>query len=408
MTQHERRTAHIGRKPFVLRTSYFVLLLLLLGACGFTTDTAATVGNERITMGELNAAAGRLGPEGDRRQALDQLIDSRLLELEARSRNVTVSDAEIRERMNAIRGGFDTQIQQQQGQALDRLAATTAQALRPTINPRGGANLPDNDLRALVRDELGRMGGQLDAHQRDQTIARDVPEGLVRGHADSLANALRGRGVDVAAGDLESALADAAGQLIASRADTTGQLGSALTRQGIRSGNEYRALVREELLAQKMRPLYLRPVDAITVQRLTTDTQDKAREALGRARAGTPFNELVQQYAVEGAKSEQTVNVGSVAVQAVDPAQLKAIFPQFREGDPASLKAGDCSEIQTVRGAGGAPNFQIYCIARVERREPAGQNEEAGLRRTWINGLRDKYPVRINPDLDLNPAAGGR
>ena len=84
------------RERNLIRHSLLLLSLLLLGACGFTTDTAATVGNERITMGELNAATGRLGPEGDRRQALDQLIDSRLLELEARSRNVTVSDAEIR------------------------------------------------------------------------------------------------------------------------------------------------------------------------------------------------------------------------------------------------------------------------------------------------------------------------
>lgn len=98
------------RRALVLRTSYLVLPLvfaLTLGACGFSTDTVATVGGERITRGELNAALARQYPERDRAryapQVLRSLIDMRVVELEARAQKIVVTESEIS-------AGIDSQV----------------------------------------------------------------------------------------------------------------------------------------------------------------------------------------------------------------------------------------------------------------------------------------------------------
>lgn len=294
--------------PFAIRSlaihrSVVILLALALGGCSFTTDTAASVGDERITIGEYNAAVARLradvgadrwtgaSPE-ERRDAqgqlLDQLIDSRLLGLEARERNITVTDADIRARMDAERAQF-----------------------------------PD--------------------------------------------------------------------------ADTFQQ---ALNARGVATGGAYRASVREQVLDERLRPQYAKPVDVLTLQQLVTDSREKAQEALSRACGGAPFNDVVQQYAVDRAKSEQFVNQPGTIVPDLVGERIKAFFPAYRQGDSTSIKAGDCSAIQTLQGQGGAQNFGFLYVAKAERRAPTSQ-EEGQLRQVWLKSLRAKYPVTVNPDLNL-------
>lgn len=69
-------------------------LSLVLSACGFTTDTVATVGGDTITRGELNAAAGP-SATADRATALNNLVYGRLIELEARAQKVTIGPSDL-------------------------------------------------------------------------------------------------------------------------------------------------------------------------------------------------------------------------------------------------------------------------------------------------------------------------
>ena len=68
-------------------------LAAALSACTFTTDTAGTVGGQRITWGEVNAQVrATQQPPAD---AADFLVILRLLELEARAQGITVSESEL-------------------------------------------------------------------------------------------------------------------------------------------------------------------------------------------------------------------------------------------------------------------------------------------------------------------------
>ncbi len=279
------------------------LLTLALAGCSFTTDTVATVGGERITVGELNAAMARLGADAsDRGAVLDQLIDNRILQLEARARNITVTEEDIDSRREADR----------------------------------------------------------------QLAAQSIP------------------GADPADG-----------------------LQQLLTNAGITSGAAYRENIRERILLDKMRLLYAVPIDAVTLQQLITDDRGKAQEALDKARAGVPFNELVQQYAIEGAKSDQVVNsIGSV-VPATNVAGIQRLFPRYREGDPSSIRQGECSDVQELRGQAGRTNYGFVCVSKTERRDPTSQ-EQGPQFQAWLKGLRQKYPVTINPELNLPAGAPQR
>lgn len=419
---------HSAFVRFVARHASLVLLLaLVLGGCGFSTGTAATVGGERITVGEFNGAVARLrdrviansteanwaGVEGQaRRLVLDQLIDKRLLQLEARQRGITISDADVRARMEAEMASFAQRADQQRRQELDGLATNGARQLRPLVNARGGGGLPDSELLAIARAEFARVQDALARRERDQVIAHEIPERVIAEGAIALANALRGRGVAVTPDEVRPTVEAVAYQLTPPEPAAGGEFAQSLAGRGLPNGGAYRASLRDELLDERLRPLYIRPVNAITLQQLVTDSQEKAQEALARARAGTPFAEVVQQYAAEQAKSEQFVNsIGSI-VPEFNPAGITALFPAYREGDAAGIKAGDCSEIQTLRGQRGQQSsYGFVCVSQTERRDPRrnpadpNQDEEEQLRQLWVNSLRAKYPVTIDPNLGLPPAA---
>ena len=396
--QRNHRPQGASYSSFVTRHSSFLsvlVLALLLTSCAFTTDAAATVGSERITVGEYNAAVAQLrAQEGERdgveRDAMDQLIESRLLRLEARRHNIAVTDAEVDA---ALRASLDRVAsapgQQREGQ-LDSLAAGLAQQLRPELNQYGGAALPDTDLVQLVRAELERIQGTLDA--RSQAFPGTLVEDLARSSAGSLAGALAGKGVNVPASRLEPYLEGAARQLEASRAAAVDQSQQALAQSGITSGSDFRRELHRQLLDQKLQRLYVRPLEAVTVQQLIAPDQQKAQEALDRARAGANFGELVQQYARDDAKSDQVVNnIGSVVPEFFTE-EARQLFP--------SLAAGSYSNVVPIRAPDGTIAYRFFRINSVERRDPT-LTEANELRRLWLNSLRERYTVWENPALRI-------
>ncbi len=324
------------------------------------------------------------------REAIDRLIESRLLRLEARRHNIAVTDAEVDEALRAsLDQGADGPGQQREVR-LDSLAAGIAQQLRPHINQYGGASLPDAELVQLVRDELERMQATLDA--RSQAFPGTLSGELARSSAGSLAGALASRGVNVTASLLEPYLESAARQLEASRADAAGQVQQGLAQSGITSGSDYRRDIRRQLLDQKLQHLYVRPVEAVTVQQLIAPDQQKAQEALDRARAGADFGQLVQQYAREDTKTDQVVNnIGSVVPEFFTE-ETRQIFP--------SLAAGSYSNVVPVRAPDGTTAYRFFRLNTVERRDPT-VTEANELRRLWLNSLRERYTVWENPALRI-------
>lgn len=386
-------------------TAAFILLMLALSACTYTTDTAATVASQRITVGEFNAQVANLreqvgtqrwdgATEEARRevktQLLNQMIDDRLVQIEARSRGISVSDAEIRAKMDADRADFAQGFAQQRQQGFEQLAAGAAQQLRPLVNVRGGAGLPDDDLRALLRAEIERLQAALDG--RGQVVDRAVPESIITDRAAALAAALSGKGVTIAATELEPLLQTIAGQLADANFGLDDNFERNLRDEGIASGGAYRDRVRDRLVVEKLRPLYAKDqVTAVTLQQLIADRPEQAEEALKQARGGAQFNELVQRYAVETFKSEQVVNAGSGITESFSP-ELRNLFPSVQEGA--------YSDVQAVQDGRGQTYYRFFRVAKVEQRPP-GADDLNGLRQQWVQSLRDKYPVTINPALNL-------
>jgi hypothetical protein len=404
--QRNHRPQRASYSSFVIRHSPFLsvlVLALLLTSCAFTTEAAATVGSQRITVGEYNAGVAQLRAQvgeqdwptyeaAAQREAIDRLIESHLVRLEARRHNIAVTDAEVDA---ALRTGLDQAQaanapgQQREGQ-LDSLAAGTAQQLRPEINQYGGAALPDTDLVQLVRAELERMQGTLDA--RSQAFPGTLSGELARSGAGSLAGALAGKGVNVPASRLEPYLDSAARQLVAARADATNQFQQGLAQSGVTSGSGYRRDTQRQLLDQKLQQLYVRPVEAVTVQQLIAPDQQKAQEALDKARAGADFNGLVQQYARDDTKGDLVVNnIGSVVPEFFTE-ETRQIFP--------SLAAGSYSNVVPVRAPDGTTAYRFFRINTVERRDPT-VTEANELRRLWLNSLRERYTVWENPALHI-------
>ncbi len=157
----------------------------------------------------------------------------------------------------------------------------------------------------------------------------------------------------------------------------------ALQQQGYPSSASYFQTLRQQLLIQKMRPVWFSgTVDAVTLQLLTTDSEQKAKEVTQKGRAGASFDDLLKQYAPAAAQTPDVVNSpGSLAVSGLN-ARVKAAFPEIKEGvysDPLPTNGGQ---------------FAVLRIAKVEKRAPTEQ-EGQGLLLAWLDGLKAKYPVTI-------------
>jgi hypothetical protein len=161
--------------------------------------------------------------------------------------------------------------------------------------------------------------------------------------------------------------------------------------QGVGSGAGYRQGLREQLLIEKLRPYwYKSPVDVATTRLLFTDTREKAVEAAQKGRGGTSFDELLRTYAPANAQTPNAVNgLGSLPTEALS-AQFRANFPggEIRQGsysEPIEFRPGQ---------------FVVIHVAAVERRAPSPE-EERYLLAPYVNSLRTKYGVTVDPSLGL-------
>ncbi|HEY8599818.1 MAG TPA: peptidylprolyl isomerase [Thermomicrobiales bacterium] len=157
----------------------------------------------------------------------------------------------------------------------------------------------------------------------------------------------------------------------------------ALQQQRYPSSAAYFQTLRQQLLIQKMRPIWFTgTVDAVTLQLLTTDSQQKAQEVTQKGRAGASFDDLLKQYAPAGAQTPEAVNSpGSLAISRLNP-QVRAAFPEIKEGvysDPLPANGGQ---------------YAVLRIAKVEKRAPTEQEGQDVLL-SWLESLKAKYPVTI-------------
>jgi hypothetical protein len=167
----------------------------------------------------------------------------------------------------------------------------------------------------------------------------------------------------------------------------------ALQQQGYPSSASYFQTLRQQLLIQKMRPVWFTGnVDAVTLQLLTTDSEQKAKEVTQKGRAGASFDDLLKQYAPAAAQTPDVVNSpGSIAVSGLN-ARVRSAFPEIKEGvysDPLPTNGGQ---------------FAVLRITKVEKRAPTEQ-EGQSLLLSWLDGLKAKYPVTIT-DPALQTASG--
>ena len=130
----------------------------------------------------------------------------------------------------------------------------------------------------------------------------------------------------------------------------------------------------------------------MTLQLLTTDSQQKAQEVTQKGRAGMAFDDLLKQYAPTAAQSTTVVNSpGSIAIDSLNT-QVRSAFPELKQGafsDPLPTNGGQ---------------FAVLYIAKVENRAPT-EDDAQKLLVAWLDGLKSKYPVTIT-DPELRAASG--
>jgi hypothetical protein len=402
----------LGKRGHILRLVPLVLALaLVLSACGLSTDTVTTVGGDRITRGELNAAVNDTNASLARLAAqqgsppqqvspaemLQQLIDQRLLEIAARDNKIMVTADDLAAEQERVAEALVANQQQRRDQQLAGIITNATRQIRPTINTYGGAVIPDPELQAVVGEEVARLRNLLAA--RGTTIAvssAGIPARAVVDEAIVFRNALAGRGVAVPPQEVEPLIS-----LLLQELDNPLFLGSdadhfqqALAASGA-SGTIYQQFIRQGVLQEKLRPQWAAtPVEAITLQELRTDSREKALEAIQRGRAGTPFAELLRTYQLPGIPPGPNDNTLPTSIVLAFEPQLQAAFQgvEIREGAfSAPIATADNRQ------------FYVYRIARVERRAPTGDEAEP-LFQQWLVGLRNKYEVRIaDPALQPPP-----
>jgi parvulin-like peptidyl-prolyl isomerase len=162
-----------------------------------------------------------------------------------------------------------------------------------------------------------------------------------------------------------------------------------LLSQGIAGSSAYRQSLREQLLVEKLRPYwYKSPVDMVTIRLLVVESRDKGVEAAQKGRAGTSFDDLVKSYA--GITYQDPSVVDSFGSRPVDVlgTQVRSAFKQIKEGeysDPVQVSPSQ---------------FIVLYIAKLENRAPTAQ-EESYLVSPWVDTLRGKYKVTVDPSLNL-------
>lgn len=400
----------MGKRFGGLRLVPLVLALAVaLSACGFSTDTVATVGGSRITRGELNAAvesinmrlAQRASQSGTPPQTasaaavLPDLITSKLVELAARDNKIRVTDAELAAENEAIMKALAAGGQQARGDQITALTTSAARELRPVVNSYGGSGIPDADLQTATRTEIDRLLNLLAVRGTQLAVGPTggIPERTIKDEAIVFRNALAGRGVALPPKTLEPLIASllqrlSGGLYAASDADYVQAL---FAQEGIDSA-VYRQIVRERVLQEKLRPQWApAEVEAVVLQELRTDTREKALEAIQKGRAGTPFAELLQTYQLPGVPPAANDNtIPNSVVIALEP-QLRSAFKVVQAGEFSEpLATADNSQ------------FFIYRIVRTEKRAPTDEEAEP-LFQQWLTGLRSTYPVTIiDPALNAS------
>ncbi|HEU5328241.1 MAG TPA: hypothetical protein VFU78_09120 [Thermomicrobiales bacterium] len=350
----------------------------LLAGCGFSTDTAATVGGETITRGEFQQATA------DGSTTLTDLINDRILLLEARAQGVTISDAQVNAQIGDDLKQTEQAVQQQHSQALDALASSAAQQLRPIVNAHGGTALADADLVKVVRQQIDVIQQALDA--RPAGFASDVPDRLVNDQAIGLTNAFSAQGFFVPPQELAPTVGQIAQQLNSPQNNvTTADTFQQNLAQLQFTSASYMQNTRRQLLSEALRPSWYKPqVEALTLQLLVADNQAKAQEAVQKGRAGMNFDDLVKTYASANAQSPQVVNsAGSIATEGLNPS-IRSSFPAIKEG-----------EYSEPFLAGSSGQYAVVRIAKVEQRAPTAREEQA-LLYNWLHSLYSKYHVTIN------------
>lgn len=391
----------MAKRSIGLRLAPLIMVLAVaLSACGFSTDTVATVGGARITRGELNAAiagararAAITGEPTGAATVLDSLIDDRMLELAARDQGIQVSRGEIAaliaSQVRAVAAGLDEERTAQ----LDSLAVSAAREIRPVVNANGGNALPEATLQAVVRREIDTLRALLASRGTTLTFGGDLlTDREIADQAIVLRNALAGQGVGVPPETLEPVIAILAQRLGSGTYLATPADDFQMTLNGAGYTNEYyQQRVRRAVLQEKLRQAWYKPsVQAITLQGLVADSQAKALEAVQKGRAGTPFADLVKAYHLPAIRSQLPDNtIGQYVVDL-----LPRDFVQ-------RLKIEEGAYSEPVASADGR-QFTVYRIAKVEQRAPT-QNEENGLAQAWLEGQRSRYNVTI-ADPALRPA----
>jgi PPIC-type PPIASE domain/SurA-like N-terminal domain len=390
----------LGKWGGILRlVPLVVILALTLSACGFSTDTVATVGGERITRGELNALVSeqRAYAELNGQQApsdanmMQYLVSVHLLELSAREQKISVTLEEVDAKIAELIAQNNRAANSSREQMLSSLATSTVRQIRPLVNAYGGAAVADASLQTATQAEITNLVNLLNARGTTMPMGSStLPERTITDQAIAYRNALAGQGVGLPPTELEPVISDLiqqleSGGLVGMTAADDFQL--YVTQQGYTS-TSFREAVKIQVLLDKLSPTQ---VNAAFFQAVTTDSSDKANEIVQKARAGTPFADLIKQYQLSTIATTGPENLLQTSFAVGNfPAQLAAAFKAIAPG-----------EVSNPIPSADNKQFTVYRITKIEPRAPT-DDDLNNLLGSLLEQAQQKYPV-VYVDKSLEP-----
>ncbi|MBI5879509.1 MAG: peptidylprolyl isomerase [Chloroflexi bacterium] len=284
---------------------------------------------------QQNAAQAQQDMATASQRAYDALVDAELVKAEAATRGVTTSDAEVQTEIDSLvaQGKGWLTVPQATAQAAFAITATATAQVQPTATPSPTPTAAPSPTASTAVTATTPTTATTDAPQPTPT-----PQHIMTGDEYKI--------------EYQNLL-------------------TYYSRIGGFSEEEYRQLVRVQLLQRKLQAIFANQVETdaeqIHLRHLLVDSQEKADAAMARLKAGEVFTDVAKDVSIDTGSKDQGGDLGwaprgtyvtafeDAAFALTQPGQLSAVVPtQFgfhiiQLVDPAQKRPLEASALASKR-----------------------------------------------------------
>jgi peptidyl-prolyl cis-trans isomerase D len=371
------------------------------GQTGNTAEILAEVGGQDVTVAEVQRTLGRLTSSGRQippqlrglyaRQILDQLVDERLIEMEAKRLGIQVTDEERSERIKQLLPGSFAGGSVASMETYASEVQTRFQMSVPEFEELLRKSLLENKIRRLVTDgiSVGPAEVEEEFHRKNEKVTLDY---VVVKPQDLAAK------VEVSDADLAAFFQKnkARYQLPERRAVRYALLDSARVRQSLQPDEAaIRSYYDQHIdLYRLQNRVHASHILLKTVGKTDAEVEEirkKAAEVLAKLKKGAKFEDLAKQYSEDTNNKDKGGDLGWLVGQQTVPEFEKAAF---------ALNKGETSDL--VKTAYG------FHIIRVLDKEIARTKTVDEVRSEIVAALGSEQAERKTADIADKMAAAVR